>query len=121
MIQYAPNYLGLNNIRLIVSTIIGNNGIGDEAMPQDLWVIGKNLGAPIVVHVGENEAILAGFLEAKLTIEVVPGLDDPEIPYKYWISLSRDVRNNHQQACSKAIIMAYLACNNFIEWTQPLF
>ncbi len=119
MIRYAPNYLGLTVIRQMIGNIIGNNGDGDETMPQDLWVIGKNLGPSIVLHVGENEGVLAGFLESKLDQEVVPGLDDPEIPYRYWISLSREMRNDYQQACVKAIIMAYLACNNFIEWAQP--
>jgi len=120
MIQYAPNFLGLTEIRTLVAKITGDEGRGHSLLPQELLVLGRNFGDAIVLRVGGNSAILAGFLQSKLGVGVIPGDVEPDIPYIHWITFTKGMRDAHKDMCAKAIIMAYLACNDFIEWqVQP--
>jgi len=120
MIHYAPGYVGLAEIRQLVGSITGNEGLGNGLLPIDLQVLGKNFGAPIVLRIGPNSALLAAFLEVKLGMEVVSGAEEEDIAFNHWITLDKEIRDTRKNACAKAIIMAYLACNDFIQWAPQV-
>ena len=123
MIFYVEGYVGLGTVRQHVAKKIGNGGRGSAVLPNDLYVLGSaQLTAPIYLRAGPNSQTLANYLSSKLDNLPVGVVVEPleQIAYDYWINLSRDLRENRPDVCAKAIIMAYLACNNFIQWTQPL-
>lgn len=120
MIVYSSGYTGMTKIRGIIGKKTGNDGQGSPLLAHDLAVYGSSSisDLPIDLFVGNNSHALANFLTAKLGITV--GFNDSgeiDVPYTYWINLSRKLRIENPEVCAKAVIMAYLACNGFIQWT----
>ena len=117
MITYAPGFAGFTEIRRLIGTVTGNDGRGSSTMPSQLLVTGLAIeGAPIALHV-PNSVTLASFLESKIGVGVYAPPEIDSIPFQNWISLNRALRSKKKNLCAKAIIMAYLAANNFIQWT----
>ena|SRR5207302_705181 len=117
MIIYPPGYIGMQAVADRVREI---TGAATDALPADMYVMGSaalSQHSHINLCVGDNGYTLATFLEAMLEKSVVSTDPVQSVPYKFWINLSRNLRENFPNLCAKAVIMAYLACNDFIQWS----